>query len=178
MHTGEHVPQGQIDAGAHGALEVLAPPDAEIKRKRKAKPILLPAPRSARDWRMVVLAGLLVFGLAGVFFWFFPIRRVEVVMPQPTAAPFPYPTPPQLDLMQPPPTPVYDPAPRFSNGQAVQVLNLTPDVAGYVLWWVLRAQWLPVEQEWIYEVATIDGITLMRAEDQLVAYPYPTPTAG
>ncbi|MBE0690473.1 MAG: hypothetical protein IH587_10180 [Anaerolineae bacterium] len=181
----EHKHEPILNAGAHGALEVVSAPDEKLKGKLKAKRrVDIPVPETPRQWRMVALAGLLVFGLAAAFFTIFPVRTVTVlVTPQALAGPpfAPYPTPPippqGTQMLFPPPTqplPNLDPQPLYYIGQKVQVANLTPDVANYVDWWVSRYQWLPDEREWIYEVVTFENISIWRAEDQLA--PLGTPT--
>jgi hypothetical protein len=77
--------------------------------------------------------------------------------------------------------PGFQPQPRFRPGQRVQVANLDEALANYpAWWWVKRQQFLPEQSEWIYEVQTDGGITLMRSEAQLTDFstpmPLPTPT--
>ena len=139
--------------------------DLDIKPKRKPKPkpaMAFPLPQTSGQWLMIGVVAVCAFVIAGIFFWIFPTRTVEVYI-VPTAIPTPQPMPP-------PPDPLYQ------VDQKVQVFNLTPDVAGYQDWWVSRPQWLPTERVWIYEVRTYDGITLMRAENQLAPYISPMPT--
>ncbi|MCC6617159.1 MAG: hypothetical protein IT320_27040 [Anaerolineae bacterium] len=176
-------PRNTLDAGDHGALEVVRAPEAEIQGKPKVKRgIDIPVPETPRQWRMVTLAGLLVFVQVAAFFLIFPVRTVTVfVTPLPNPTVVPYPTPPMVSLQGtqmifPPPTqplPDVDPPPLYFIGQKVLVANLSPDIANYVDWWVSRYQWLPEEREWIYEVVTFNNITIMRAEDQLAPLPMP-----
>ncbi len=137
-------------------LKIVDAPDIKEKRKPKAKPTLnFPLPQTRGQWLMIGVVAVAVFMLAGVFFWIFPTRTVEVyIIPEAPAL-----------ATAPPVLPAY-PAP-YQVDQKVQVFNLTPDIANYQDWWVSKQQWLPVEGEWIYEVRTSDGITIMRAENQL-----------
>ncbi|MCA9907159.1 MAG: hypothetical protein KC519_00820 [Anaerolineae bacterium] len=174
-----------LNAGQHGALEVVHAPDEQLKGKPKAKRrIDVPVPETPRQWRMVALAGVLVFALAAGIFTIFPVRTVTIIVTpplMPSVAPFPTQTaiPPQgTQMLFPPPTqplPDFDPPPLYYVGQSVHVANLTPDIANYSQWWVSRQQWLPQEREWIYEVVTFDNITIVRAENQLSPFTTPTP---
>ncbi|MCA9905650.1 MAG: hypothetical protein KC547_17465 [Anaerolineae bacterium] len=174
-----------LNAGQHGALEVVHAPDEQLKGKPKAKRrIDVPVPETPRQWRMVALAGVLVFALAAGIFTIFPVRTVTIIVTpplMPSVAPFPTQPaiPPQgTQMLFPPPTqplPDFDPPPLYYVGQSVHVANLTPDIANYSQWWVSRQQWLPQEREWIYEVVTFDNITIVRAENQLSPFTTPTP---
>lgn len=176
-----------LDAGQHGALEVVSAPDEQLKGKPKAKRrIDVPVPETPRQWRMVALAGVIVFTLAAGIFTIFPVRTVTIIVTPPALpSPVPYPTLPMLTLppqgtqmIFPPPTqplPNVDPPPLYYIGQPVHVANLTPDIANYSQWWVSRYDWLPQEREWIYEVVTFNNITIVRAEKQLSPFTTPTP---
>ncbi|MCL4251777.1 MAG: hypothetical protein KJ065_26730 [Anaerolineae bacterium] len=176
-----------LNAGQHGALEVVSAPDEQIKGKPKAKRrIDVPVPETPRQWRMVALAGVIVFALAASIFTIFPVRTVTIIVTPPALpSPVPYPTelmltlPPQgTQMIFPPPTqplPTGDPSPLYYIGQPVHVANLTPDIANYSQWWVSRYDWLPQEGEWIYEVVTFNNITIVRAENQLSPFTTPTP---
>lgn len=143
-------------------LNVVDAPDIKPKRKPKPKPVTYsPLPQTRGQWLMIGVMAACVFVLAGIFFWVFPTRTVEIYVT---------PTQPPIQTYAPPPDPLYQ------VNQKVQVFNLTPDVAGYQDWWVSRPQWLPNEGVWIYEVRTYDGITLMRAENQLAPIPPATTT--
>src|SRR5262245_10138471 len=101
--------------------------DQDIKPKRKPKPkrgMDFPLPRTPAQWLMIGVVAIGVFILAGIFFWIFPTRTVEIYI-VPTAIP-------TMPPMPPPPDPLYQ------VDQKVQVFNLTPDVAGYQDWWVSR----------------------------------------
>lgn len=154
----ERVPLGELlgtkNSDDPALLHIVEDLDIKPKRKPKAKPVVVfPLPRTSDQWLMIGLVAVSVFFLAGVFFWIFPTRTIEVYI-VPTAIP-----------TQPPKQPMHEAL--YQVDQKVLVFNLTPDVADYHDWWVSKQQWLPVEGEWIYEVRTYNGITLMRAENQL-----------
>jgi len=177
-------PNNTLDAGDHGALEVVSAPEETIKGKPKRR-IDIPVPETPRQWRMVTLAGLIVFVLVAAFFLIVPVRTVTVFVtppPIPTMASFPTATIPLLgtQMIFPPSTqalPDTEPQPLYFIGQKVQVANLTPDIANYSDWWVSGYRWLPEEGEWIYEVVTFNNITILRAENQLAPVPTPSPLA-
>ncbi|MDX2140840.1 MAG: hypothetical protein SF123_22340 [Chloroflexota bacterium] len=150
----------QQQASQSASLQVIAEDgEAVFKGKPKAKALNLPLPRTAQQWRMAGVVAVIVFLGTGAFFSFFPTRTIVLVA---TPTGFPNPT------LFPLPTPTDAPFPaRFAIGQPVQVFNLDDTLRYEPYWWVLRQQWLPGTQEWIYEVQAGSGVTLMRAENQL-----------
>jgi hypothetical protein len=164
--------QQQVAVG--GLLEVVDEPfERKAKDKPKGKPLDLPLPQDARQWRMAIFAMaagvLLSIGLVAAFAEI--TSRVVIIT-----------TPSVLSIDSGVPTT----PPLFYVGQPVVVYNLTPDIEGYTDWVVTEQQWLDETQEWIYEVAKPNGITIMRAEWQLapnltrpmIAFPTPTPTVA
>lgn len=159
--------------------------EAAFKQKTKTRGFDLPLPETPRQWRMVLGSGVLVFAAAAVFFSLFPTRVVQVMVTPtyPITTPIPYPTDiPSAFFMLPTPTPDPSlPQPRYSVGEQVQVLNLSPDLQEYTDFWIRGFYY--ADNTWIYEVATADGITFVRSEAQvaptiarMTASPEPLPT--
>jgi hypothetical protein len=178
----------QQQVAAAEPLEVVDERDeVALKQKTKTRSLDIPLPETPRQWRMVLGSGVLVFAAAAVFFSLFPTRVVEVMVTPtyPLVTPLPYPTDIPSMMMLPTPTPPHiDPSlplPRYSVGEQVQVLNLSPDLQGYTDFWIRGFYY--ADNTWIYEVTTADGVIFVRSEAQIqptiermTASPEPLPT--